>query len=254
MKCFEVLYTNADQFLCKRDELLMEIAGKEPSIMLITEVIPKAQLQPIDPARLAMPGYKVYTNFNPTDTGLGNSGLRGICVYVADGLPCCEITFPGSEFSEQLWVRIKLQGGDSLTVGCVYRSPSCGEDSIAHFRHLMQMVMVTNPSHLLLAGDFNLGDIDWQNHLSLAPPSHYSHSFLEVVDDYFLHQHVNFPTRFRHGNTARILDLIFTNEEGMVQNLTSAAGLGKSDHVILKFSVVGYSSQTQSAAPKLALN
>ena len=36
-----VLYTNADQFLNKKDELLQLIAGNEPNI-IITEVIPKA--------------------------------------------------------------------------------------------------------------------------------------------------------------------------------------------------------------------
>ena len=40
----------------------------------------------------------------------------------------------------------------------------------------------------------------------------------------------------------------------MVQNLHSTPGLGKSDHSILKFSLVGYSKQTPSATQKLALN
>ena len=232
----------------------MEIADKRPRKMLITEVIPKAQMQPIEPARLTMSGYNLYTNFNPLDSGLGTSGLRGICIYTDERLQCCEVTFPDSQFSEQLWVKLKLQGGDSLLMGCLYRSPSSGEDSVHHFKQLLQLVMAEHPSHLLLAGDFNLGDIDWQNHLSQAPPSHCSHAFLEVIDDHFLHQHVTFPTRFRQGHTPRVLDLIFTNEEGMVQNLHSAPGLGKSDHVILKFSLVGYSSQAPSASLKLALS
>ena len=44
---FMVLYTN-DQFLNKKDELLQLIAGNEPNIMIITEVIPKAQINPIE--------------------------------------------------------------------------------------------------------------------------------------------------------------------------------------------------------------
>ena len=232
----------------------MEIAGNEPAIMLITEVIPKAQVQPIDPARLMIPGYKMYASFNPLDSELGSSGQRGICVYIADALQCCEVSFPKSKFSEQLWTRIKLEGGDSVLVGCLYRSPSSSDDSIHHFRELLQLVMATNPSHLLLAGDFNLGDIDWLKHMSRAPPSHISHAFIEITDDFFLHQHVTFPTRFRHGNTPSVLDLIFTNEEGMVRNLCSGPGLGKSDHVVLRFSLVGYSPQENTAASKLALN
>ena len=44
LKC---LYTNADQFVNKRDDLVMSIAGDKPDIILITEVIPKKQINPI---------------------------------------------------------------------------------------------------------------------------------------------------------------------------------------------------------------
>ena len=39
---FKVFYTNADQFLNKRDELQMFIAGNEPNIILISEILPKS--------------------------------------------------------------------------------------------------------------------------------------------------------------------------------------------------------------------
>ena len=39
------MYTNADQFLNKRsrDNMLMFIAGDEPDIIIMTEVLPKAR-------------------------------------------------------------------------------------------------------------------------------------------------------------------------------------------------------------------
>ena len=39
----KILYTNADQFPNKREELLMFIGGKEIDVIMITEMIPKAQ-------------------------------------------------------------------------------------------------------------------------------------------------------------------------------------------------------------------
>ena len=39
----EYLYTNADQLLNKIEELKMHIADDEPDVIIITEVIPKAQ-------------------------------------------------------------------------------------------------------------------------------------------------------------------------------------------------------------------
>ena len=43
----KTMYTNADQFLNKKDDILQFIAGNEPNIIMISEVIPKAQMNPM---------------------------------------------------------------------------------------------------------------------------------------------------------------------------------------------------------------
>ena len=43
------------------------------------------------------------------------------------------------------------------------------------------------------------------------------------------------PTRFRDGDEPSFLDLILTNEEGMIYNLTHNAGLGESHHTCINF-------------------
>ena len=50
-----------------------------------------------------------------------------------------------------------------------------------------------------------------------------------------LFQHVKEPTRFRHGQNPSLIDLTFTNEEGMVDEITYLPGLGNSDHACLCF-------------------
>ena len=60
----------------------MQIADTPPDIILITEVIPKAQINPIDEARLNIPGFNVFLNFDPTLHNLGSSNCRGIAIYV----------------------------------------------------------------------------------------------------------------------------------------------------------------------------
>ena len=87
--------------------------------------------------------------------------------------------------------------------------------------------------------------IDWESHFSTAPPLDVTHKFLETLNDCFLVQHVTQPTRFRFGETLNILDLILTNEEGMVENLYQESGLGKSDHVVLRFGVCCYTYQVE---------
>ena len=78
LKC---LYTNADQFLNKKDDLLIAIADDQPDIMLITEVIPKNQVQPIAEVQLLIDGYDCLINFDHTKPNLGASGIRGVAIY-----------------------------------------------------------------------------------------------------------------------------------------------------------------------------
>ena len=66
----KVMYTNAGQFLNKRDDLA---AGDEPNIMIITEVIPKAQINLIGAPLLELESYDVHAN---CATDLGASGIN----------------------------------------------------------------------------------------------------------------------------------------------------------------------------------
>ena len=68
-------------------------------------------------------------------------------------------------------------------------------------------------------------------------------SFIATIQEYFLHQHVTEPTRFRFGEEPSLLDLVLSNEEGMVYNLAYHPGLGDSDHIILTFDLVCYNDQ-----------
>ena len=60
-----VTYTNADQLLNKVDDLEMLIAGSEPDLILITDILPKYHLYHINKASLMIPGYSLYLNFDP---------------------------------------------------------------------------------------------------------------------------------------------------------------------------------------------
>ena len=230
----------------------MHIAGSEPDILILTEVIPKAQVRPISPALLAVPGYATYTNFDHNLPRLGPSGTRGVAIHIRDTIKATELKVPGFTGIEHLWVKLKLRGSDCLTIGCIYRSPSSSDqDSIANLNGLFQTVRGLHSSHLLIAGDFNLPQIDWNAKLSSAPTSHVSHRFLEMLNDNFLFQHVDKPTRFRPNFTPSVLDLIITNEPDMVTSLAYLPGLGASDHLILHFTFRCYTPEFKTQQAKL---
>ena len=209
---------------------------------------------PIAPSQLALPGYDTFINFEPTAANLGASGVRGICFFVASHVCASEVTFMDG-FSEQLWLRVSLIGGDDLIVGGIYRSPSSSEPETTQFLcSLLSTVSRSNPSHLIIMGDFNFGTIDWSCSMSMSPPSDPSHQFLEVVQDSYLFQHVQKATRFRQGNDPHILDLVLTNEEGMISSITHLPPLGNSDHEVLSFRLHCYTSPRRDPGNKLNLN
>lgn len=227
----------------------MKIAGDEPDVILITEVIPKAQTAPIGEALISIPGFTLYTNFDLSQPDLGSSGFRGVSIYIRTSLQATEIAPCPTTFIEQLWVQLPLANDDKLLIGCVYRSPSLNtRDGADELCRLLHSALESGHSHVLIGGDFNMPQIDWESGFSPAPPLDISHKFLEALDDCFLRQQVSQPTRFRPGETPHILDLILANEDGMVRNLKHEAGLGKSDHVILRFDLFCYTCQQVSAA------
>ena len=70
-----------------------------------------------------------------------------------------------------------------------------------------------------MIGDLNYKEINWDSWVVNAAEDHTSHQFVEAVRDSFLHQHVDFCTRFRNRQQPSMLDLIFTNEEYLIKDL-----------------------------------
>jgi len=246
----KIFYTNADQFLNKRDDLLVSIIHDQPDIILITEVIPKAQSSPITLARLTLPNYSCYLNFDPEINNLGSAGLCGICIYISSLLNSSEVKFSESNFKEQLWINIKLRGSDSLLVGCLYRSPSSDpSQSTLELSNLLQLVS-NKSSHLLICGDFNYCDINWSDPTLPSSCTHHSQMFLDALHDLYLYQHIFQPTRYRSNAVPHTLDLVLSNEEGMVDDIQYLPGLGNSDHVCVFFNFVCYLEVTNYKIPK----
>lgn len=105
-KGLNIYYSNADQLLNKIEELKMHITNRQPDVIIICEVIPKAQLLPVARVCLAIDGYTEYINFDAEAEGLGRSGQRGIIIYVCNGHHVQEPP-PFGIFSEQLWLKIE---------------------------------------------------------------------------------------------------------------------------------------------------
>ena len=225
----------------KRDDLLARIADNEPDVILITEVIPKCQSNPIPPALLNIEGYKSSFNFDPNTVDLGSSGLRGVAIYSKISLNASDIEIFVEDSSDHVWIELPTTK-KPLLVGCIYRSPSSDTDKESCMKsatltsQIVKLAYEKN-DNVIMVGDFNYKEIDWEN--EYAPQSkEYQSKFINALQECFLHQHVSEPTRFRVNETPNLLDLVLSSEESMIKDLSYQPPLGESDHLCLRFNVI----------------
>ena len=162
------LYTNVDQVVNKREDLVMVIANDNPDIMLITEIIPKNQVNPITQALLDIEGYKSFCNFNPNNSKLGASGIRGVAIYYKESMVVNEVDFSIDGCRDHAWIEIPRDKGESLLCGCIYRTQSNDIDNngcIQSTKAITKLIRTgyQRNTNLLIAGDFNYRNIDWTN-------------------------------------------------------------------------------------------
>ena len=87
-------------------------------------------------------------------------------------------------------------------------------------------------------GDLNYPDICWISNMARHARSR---RFLQCVEDSFLMQVVEEPTR---GGV--LLDLILTNKEGLVKEVKVEGSLGCSDHEMVEFKILSGRSKARS--------
>lgn len=192
-----------------------------PDIIAITEANPKNSKFQLQPSEYSTEGYEAHVSI----------AGRGIIVWVRHGLEATpQIIDTG--FQESLWIKIKLQDRHTLLFGCIYRSPNSTQENNQHLNELIKNLNEENFTHLLICGDFNFPNINWETNTSQDPVAQ---DFLDSCDDTFIHQHIQKPTRTRTGQHPHVLDLVFSNEEEMVRTITHESPLGKSDHSCLTF-------------------
>ena len=81
----DILYTNADQLLNKMDDLSTLIAGDEPDLILISEILPKRSINSLSSARLSLYGYQAFFNFDP-DSHQTPPAMCGVGIYISNKL------------------------------------------------------------------------------------------------------------------------------------------------------------------------
>ena len=236
-----ILFTNADQLTTsKMTELRNRIKVEKPLIIGICEIKPKNSKN-FDSRDFDIPEYTMHSmNLDVLDT----SSSRGIAVYTHKSIDNSVMEIQQEEtFEEACLLAIRLRGGDKLFFGCFYRSPTSTDTSKQNddeLNKLIESISSKNYSHICLVGDFNFRHINWNSWTTQHNEDSAEWNFINCIQNSFLFQHVENPTRRRGNNEPSLLDLIFTNESLHISDIKHHAPLGKSDHDVITFNYHSY--------------
>ena len=229
LKC---LYTNAD-FLTNKFDLLKErLLDQDPDVISIVETATQsaqnsANYCPDD--FLQLNGYQMYRQDNE------NEIKGGILVYVKDTIRICEnktINNLSSEFKESKWLELDV-AGDKIIFGTIYRK---GKSTAANNKQLLAIINKVTRMYdkVLICGDLNFPEIDWDTHIVSGGPMSGAAQFLNCINDNLLIQHVNECTRARGTDKPSLIDLIITdNTQSITDSIEYQAPLGYGDHAVL---------------------
>ncbi|GAB0179147.1 hypothetical protein GRJ2_000380000 [Grus japonensis] len=133
------------------------------------------------------------------------------------------------EPTKSLWVRTKGRAGTGdIIMEVCYRPPD--QDNQADEALYRQRGAASRSQALVLMGDFNHHNICWRDNTAGHKQSR---RFLESVDDNFLLQVIEEPTR-----RGIMPDLVLTSKEGLVGDVKLKGSLGCSDHEMVEFKIL----------------
>ena len=189
----------------KRADLHGLLHTENPDIVLATEShldknINDAEIFPPDS------GYKILRKDRTKHGG-------GVFIAYKENLVVTNMTELGKN-NECIYVKLQLQHAQTLHLGCFYRPTDCRPDALnALHQDLHKLLDKERTPNLILGGDFNVPNCDWNNLCFSQIPNYgvtVNNLVLDLTRELGLTQMVETLTRERN-----LLDLLFcTNPDG----------------------------------------
>ena len=137
---------------------------------------------------------------------------RGTIIYVKTELNV-SLLETEKEFEEFIAINVKNfdNAGQDLMFVNMYRKPCSLSENNDKLNVLINYVAsICSNQKLLIVGDFNYPHINWQD---FSAENEVEEKFIEVLQDNFMLQNVDFPTRARGQDNPHVLDLVLTNDD-----------------------------------------
>ena len=213
------LYLNIRSIRSNFSELKSIIYSENFDIVALTETF--INTDRIDlPTEYNIPGYKFFHKDRKNSRG------GGVGLYIKEMLHPTEIEIIQDHNIEVLNTEISTVSG-KVNISVVYRRPSqVKELDILMYDRLKTVITGKNS---IIMGDFNLPEINWNDHSFVESESG---RLINFIEDNFLFQFVKEPTRNHN-----ILDLIMSNQEHLINHTEVCEQLGTGDHNMIKFAI-----------------
>ena len=135
------------------------------------------------------------------------------------------------DFQEHTCCKVEMSDKTSLHILCLYRSPN---NLSENNKLLNQFILNTSliGGKLLILGDFNFPTINWDSMSTPHLSNHCACEFLAGIQDAFIFQYVQSPTHTRPNQRPTLIDLIFSQDDQTITNMTTSSPLSKSHHKV----------------------
>ena len=211
------------------DEFSVIVFSENPDVICLQEVLPKNAYGEIEvEIDLKINGYDMYKT---------NGMKRGVITLIKKEIHIIQIE-PTEHFDESVWCMMLNKDSERILVENIYRSPSSDTQNAQRMCSAIHEMCGKDCSQVIICGDLNLKEIDWERHQVHVTEDHPASLLLEYVDDNFLIQHVTENTRFRDGQASNHLDPVVTDRDDNVMRLDYEMPFGRSDHVFLMLEVM----------------
>ena len=174
----------------------------------------------------------------------------GVLLAVRNYLPCSR-RFDMEVEAEILVLEICLTHKIRVVVAVFYRSPNSDSDTfLFQLRQFLDKYSRTGLSNLIVTGDFNFPNIDWSTGSPFRSDSS-TEELCNILGDFFLIQKNRSATRGLCINEGNILDLVLTNNDYLVRDVSVHPNAFDSDHFPLTFTLVAKFNRPKNVQRKV---
>lgn len=238
---FSIIFTNIRSLLPKRELISNIMSSSGSNILILTETWLNSDVT--DTEILAdLPNFEVYRN--------DRKGKRG-AVF---SLPFIEayhaLLLTSHPTLKPYGSSVALPRNSSAWR--LLQAPQTNPDFPRHLNNILHKLVFTYPNaRILLFGDFNYPDIDWQNIASSTITCHAeAKNFIDVCLNFNLTQLISQPTRVSR-ESANTLDLILTSSPENVSSINYLPEI--SDHKVMHALFSFTSTQKQTSDKTIQL-